>query len=128
MAGWVAGWLAGWLTDEYNTTLRPILRSLWDRISLSSGPSVAIFLPMFALAEDSCLASHSSEQLFSKSQGQLMLFAWANYLPYTLVWYTQRISHPTMTHILPIITCGEGKGNTRYCLNPNSTKAQFNRI
>ena len=42
MAGWVAGWLAGWLTDEYNTTLRPILRSLWDRIGLSSGPSVAI--------------------------------------------------------------------------------------
>ena len=37
-----SGWLAGWLTDEYNTTLRPILRSLWDRIGLSSGPSVAI--------------------------------------------------------------------------------------
>jgi hypothetical protein len=34
--------VAGWLTGEHNTTLRPVLRSLWDRIGLFSGPSVAI--------------------------------------------------------------------------------------
>ena len=43
MAGWVAGWLAGWSLMNIIPTLRPILRSLWDRIGLSSGPSVAIY-------------------------------------------------------------------------------------
>ena len=36
------------VSDDYNTTLRPILQSLWDRIGLSPGPSVEIMPSMKA--------------------------------------------------------------------------------
>jgi hypothetical protein len=42
----VAGWVAG-CRAKIMPPLRPILRSLWDRIGLSSGPSVAIIITTF---------------------------------------------------------------------------------
>ena len=49
------------LSGKNIATLRPILRSLWDRIGLSSGPSVAIGYLLYVaelqkIHNDVCLA------------------------------------------------------------------------